>query len=63
MSFLGIAGSGSADMGALESKKQFSQLMKQDKHECEHFEKRDHLLENLKITRGSKKKTKKFKDS
>ena len=37
--------------------------MKQDKHECEHFEKRDQLLEDLKITRGSKKKTKKFKDS
>jgi hypothetical protein len=63
MAFLGLAGSGSADLGTAESKKQFSQLMKQDKGQCEHFEKRDSLLEDLKVTRGSKKKTKKFIDS
>ena len=31
MAFLGLAGSGSTNSGAAESKKQFSQLMKQDK--------------------------------
>lgn len=63
MAFLGLAGSGSTDLGAAESKKQFAHLMKQDKSYCEHFEKRDSLLEDLKVARGSKKKSKKFLDS
>ena len=63
MAFLGLAGSGSADLGTAESKKQFAQLMKQDKSQCEHFEKRDSLLEDLKVMRGSKKKSKRFMES
>jgi hypothetical protein len=45
-----------------EFKKKFGKLMKHDKELCEHFEQRDSLLEDLKITRCSKKQTTKFAD-
>lgn len=60
MSFLGLAGSGSTDMGALESKKQYALLMKQDKQECEFMERKDNQLEGFGIGRASKKSVKKF---
>jgi hypothetical protein len=41
-------------------KKQWAHMMKHDKNECLHFESREAILDELKITRSSKKLSKKY---
>ena len=58
---LGIKSAGNdINLFSQEYKKKWAHIMKADKQQCEHFEDINSVLEELKISRASKKNSKKY---
>ena len=60
---LGAKGGDDINVFSQEYKKKWSHVMKTDKQQCEHFEDINAVLEELKISRASKKLSKKYAEA